>query len=389
MDRPLTRRLAGPFVIAVVLALAACSGGSPAASPAASATTAASSAPSPTPLDVAAAFKKIVSDPAFSARFDVQATIEVGLKVTMTGLIEGKGADSHEAFTTEVAGTKTTQESIKVGSKAWSRTGAGPWLEKPATTTTSDSSLVVWLQKVGGLQDVGIETKGGVPLHHLKLGGGSSIPPEAVGLDPKQFTNAKIAMEIYAKDDGTPAVFALEGAWTQAVNGQDLTVRFTMDLTAKDVGSAIAISAPKDVWTPFTSPLGYSAAYPEGVTLASDPKKGDTLKGGTQDWIYVVPYPTAKGLSAEGFRDALLKEYAASGVGAPRETPTKTTLGGGEAWKMAFQGTASDGSPVVVIDVVTMHADQGWEVSIFSSPQNEAQDAADLDAFLATFAFTR
>lgn len=388
MDHPLTHRRAGPLVIIVALALAACSSGSPAASPTTGATLTPTSVPSPTPLDVAAAFTKIVSDPAFSARFDVKGTIEVGATATMTGLIEGSGKDSREIVTTAVAGTTSIQETIKVGTKSWSKNGAGPWLEKVPAATSSDASLLVWLQKVGGLRDVGIETKGGIPLHHLELGGGSSVPPEAVGIDPKQFANAKLAMEIYAKDDGTPAVFSFDGAWVQTVNGQDLTVRFTMDMTARDVGAAIAISAPKDVWKPFTSPLGYSAAYPEGVTLTSDPKAGDMLKGGGQDWIGVVPYPSAKGLSAEGLRDALLKEYESSGW-ALRETATKTTVASGEAWRMALGNTAPDGSPVVAIDVVTMHANQGWEITIVTSPDRETQDAADLDAFLATFAFTR
>lgn len=371
----------------IPLVVAAC-GGAGASSPATTPSPGPTVAPSPTatPFDVAAAFKKTVTDPAFSARWDIDATIEMGISVGMTGTIEGAGSDSHSTTVIAVAGTKTTQESISVGGKSWKRTLPGPWLAAPSSSSSDRSSLGAWLKKLATIEDAGVETKDGRELHHLRLTGGSDIPPEAIGIDPAQFKDAKLSIEMYALDDGTPALFVIDGKWVQKVNGQDITVEFTMDMTAKDVGKAIKVSAPDDVWAAYTSTMGYTAARPDGIDLVAT-KDGDSLQLDGQDWLFVGAYP-AKGLSAAGFRDAILEEYAKQGA-KPRETPTATKVAGGDAFRMAFAGQASDGSDVVVLDVVFVHADKGWEVSFVTDPSHEAADTADLDAFLATFAFTK
>jgi hypothetical protein len=375
------------LVAFIALVAAACGGGAvsaPPTTPAASPTVAPS--PTATPIDVAAAFRKIVTDPAFAGRWEIDATIEMGITVGMTGTIEGAGSDSHSTTTIDVAGTKTTQESISVGGKSWKRTVPGPWLEAPASSSSSESSLGAWLKKLATIEDAGVETRDGVKLHHLRATGGSDIPPEAIGIDPAQFKNAKLSIEMYALDDGTPALFVIDGKWVQKVNAQDITVEFTMDMKAKDVGKTIKVSAPDDVWTPFTSKLGYAASRPDGADLAST-ADGDSLTIDGQDWLFVGRYD-AKGMSATGFRDAILKSYKEQGA-EPREAPVATKVAGGEAFEIAFAGQSSAGVDVVVLDVVFVHGEKGWEISFVTDPAHEAADRADLAAFLTTFAFTK
>ena len=248
-----------------------------------------------------------------------------------------------------------------------------------------DDGLGKWLDGLTSLDDLGIETKGGASLHHLRPATGNKVPADALGLDPAQFANPDISIELYAKDDGTPALFVFGGSWIQKVNGQDFDVTLAIDMTISDVGVPITFVPPPDVWTPYTSTLGYSAAHPANFTVVPN-TEGDTYQLNGVDWFYAVPYPEGKGLTAEGFRDAILDAYAAN-PGAPRAAPVKTTVAGGVAYRMAFEFKATDGTDIVLVDVLTVNGDLGWEISLVTTPLDEAADTKLFDTFLATFKF--
>jgi hypothetical protein len=280
--------------------------------------------------------------------------------------------------------TATTTESVRVGQQAWSRTVPGPWLAK--ASGSSNSTIDDWLGNLTTLEDLGVVTKGGAALHHLRPPGGSKVPPAALGLDPAQFTNPDISIELYAKDDGTPALFELSGSWVQTVNGQPISVELSMDVTITNVGVPITITAPTDVWTAYESELDYTVAHPEDFTVVPDPD-GDTFRSDGEDWFYVVPYPEGKGLTAAGFRDAILESYATN-PGPPRAAPVATSVGGSQAYLVAFEFQAEDGTDLVLIDVLTVHGDLGWEISLVTTPSAETADTKLFESFLASFKFT-
>lgn len=379
----LTRRSLATALFVVAFVASACSG-SPSPAPTAAPTP--TPTPAPTPFDVSAAFLEIVTDPDFAARIDVDGDIQMGVTAVMSGTIEGAGRDSHQTTTVKFGSVTQTTESIRVGGKAWTRTLPGPWL---VASASSGNGLSDWLEGLETLEDAGVVTKNGMSLHHLIPDGGASVPPDVLGLDPAQFSDPEISIELYAKDDGTPALFVLGGSWVQTVNGQELTVNLDIDMTVSDVGETITVKAPDpdDVWKTYTSGLGYSVAHPSDFTVVRQ-ADGDTYRRDGEDWFYVVPYAEGKGRTAEGFADLILAGYAED-PGPPRDEPVKTTAGGGVAYRMTFDLETNDGTAIVLVDLVTVHANLGWEISLVTIPSNEQEDTKLFETFMASFRFTK
>jgi hypothetical protein len=371
-------------VVALIVALAAvaCGGATPTVAPTASPTVAPT--PTATPFDVSAAFLEVITDPDFSAKMEVDGTMEMGVTATLSGTITGSGDDSRSILTIDFAGTRIETESIAVGGKAYTRTAPGPWLEVDAPSGGSDeSSLTAWLQTLDTIEDLGVVTKNGQKLHHLSAGD-EPVPPGALGLDATTFTDPEVLIDFYAEDDGTPAVFSIEGTWTQLINGVDFDVSFVMDMTISNVGSPISIKAPVDVWTTYTSPLGYTMSHPSEFTVENREEYDAYLLDGVE-WVDVAIWPDAAGLNAEGFRDAI-HEYVVDIWGAPVDV-SPATLGGEAGYISTFEYTAEDGSPGVSFDVMAMHANQGWDVTFYSLPSEQAADFALLQQLLATFSY--
>lgn len=382
---PLGRFRVAAAVLAVATAVAACGGGTPTPGPTPLPTP--TQAPTPTPFDVAGAFLAIVGDPGFSARMELDGTINMGVSVTMTGTITSSGDDSRSIMKIGFGTTVSETESIKTGGRSYSRTSPGPWLAVPiAETDPDDEDLVAWLRRLSEIRDLGVETKGGRQLHHLSAGD-DTVPPEALGLDASTFKDPVITIDFYAEDDGTPAIFAVDGSWVQLVRGQDLNVEFTMDLVLSNVGSPITIDPPTSVWTWYESPLGYKAAHP--ATFSVENREGfDVFVQDGSEWIYVEVWPDAAGLNEEGFLEAYL-EIVKDTWGAPVEAPVARTLGGEPGYLATFPFAYDDGSEGIAIDVLAMHANLGWDVTLFSSPGTKTEDFELFEQFLATFAYTQ
>ncbi|MEW5990592.1 MAG: hypothetical protein AB1736_04485 [Chloroflexota bacterium] len=365
--------------LAVALLVAACGGS---ASVAPSPTPTPEPTPSATPFDVVAAFLEVVQDEDFSGRIELAGTMELGVTATISGEMSGSGADSRTLMEITFGGTTTESETITANGRTYTRTAPGPWLEvQPEASGADEDSLGEYLQTLSDLEDLGVVTKNGQQLHHLSAGG-DPVPPGAMGLDASTYTDPIVTMEFYVAADGTPAIFAVEGSWTQAINGQQIAVEFVMDLTFVDVGSVVRISAPSDVWAMYESPLGYAAAHPAGFTVENREEYDAYIKDG-EEWLNVVSWPEATGLNVDGFLAEILAITDES-WGQPTAT-IETSLAGEPAYLARFEFTYDDGSAGVAYDVVAMHENVGWEVTLYTLPELEQDDAEFLDEFLATF----
>lgn len=371
-------------VLAIAFFVAACGGASTAEpSPAPSPTP----LPTPTPFDVAAAFLTIVGDPDFSARMEIEGTMEMGVTATLSGTITGSGEDSRTIMSVEFGTTVTETESIQVDGRSFSRTSPGPWLEDPSSAeggSEDDDDLIAWLGRLAEIEDLGIETKDGRQLHHLSAGD-EPVPPEALGLDASTFKDPAVTIDFYAEDDGTPAVFVVDGSWVQAIGGQDFNITFAMDMVVSNVGAPIRIEPPNDVWSWYESPLGYRVAHPANLSVENLDGYDAFVADGV-DWIYVMTNPDAAGLNEEGFLEAILDAVKDS-WGAPVETPVAAVLGGEPGHLATFQFAYDDGSEGIAYDVLAMHDNVGWDLTLYSAPGAETEDLAVLQKFLATFAF--
>lgn len=373
------------LVASVALIVAACGGtASPSPSATPTPTPTQTVAPTPTPIDVGAAFLAAVGDPGFSARVVLDGSIEMGVSVGLAGTLLFNGADGSTTMTVTFGTTEQQTDAIVLGGKAWGRQSPGPWLEQDVPSV-DDSSMTTWLRDLGGLTDEGLETIDGRSLHHLTAGDGP-VPLEALGLDPATFIDPDVTVDFYAEPDGTPAIITMDGTWVQAIGGQQITVEFTVEMTFSDVGSAITIRAPEDVWTTYTSELGYSMAMPEGFTVEDREGTEVFVDANGIDWAYVYPWQDAAGLSAAGFRDELIDLYSID-WGDPIEPVADITLGGEPGYRIVWGFEAEDGSANVAIDTIAMH-DIGWEVLFTSLVEERTQVEPIFETFLATFTYT-
>jgi hypothetical protein len=372
--------------LAIMLVVAACGGATasvaPSATPTPAATPTAAPTPSPTPVDVAAAFTRIASAPDFSAVGKIAGTVKIGPvdgEISGDGLFDG--ADS-SGSTTLTAGTfKEVTHSVTVGSESWTRKEPGPWLVN--TSATAGEGLDDYLRSVGTVVDLGVETYAGRELHHLQPMGGNKAAPEALGFDVSGATDAAFTVDLYATDDGTPAIMAVTGSWTTVSGDQSIPTSMTFDLVFSDIGKPQTITAPEDVWVRFTSSkLGYTMAHPALWTVESEKDQDAYLVNG-QGYVYVAIAPF-KGSTAT-FVSGLKAAYKKPFEGDPKsETPTR--LGGEAAIRLIYQFTNDSDQAVTVADDVVSRDGTGWEVYLVTAGGPE--DVAVFDQFVATFEFT-
>lgn len=374
-----TRSRTGTAVLAIALLVTGC-GGSASAAP----TSTPTEAPTPTPFDVAEAFLAIVAADDFSARMEIDGTVELGVTARISGTITGSGDDSRTLMKTTIGTTVSEVESITSGGKTYARTSPGPWLEAEPGSTGNDESFTEWLSALDEIEDLGVETKDGRKLHHLSVGD-EPVPPEVLGLDPSTFTDTEVTIDFYAEDDGTPAVFTVDGTWVQAIEGRDINVEFIMDMVISNVGSAITIDPPMNVWSRYESPLGYTMANPESFGVENRDGYDAFVQDGA-DWIYVATWPEAAGLNADGFLTEILALVQAD-WGDPVETPVATTLAGEPGYLATFRYAFDDGSEGIAYDVLAMHGNVGWDLTLYTLPGLERRDFALFEQFLATFGY--
>ena len=369
-------------VLALGMLSAAC-GGTASSPPAATPTP--TPQPTPTPFDIGAAFLAIVGDDGLDGRIEMTGTMELGITAEISGSIDSADGNSRMEFTTTFGSNTTTVETVSVDDVVYTRTTGGPWLLSDSTGGSSGGTdFSDWLRSLKSVEDLGVVTKNGQALHHLKPD--KPVPDTAfLGASADQAKNPSFTIEMYAEDDGTPALFTIEGTWTQPVNGQDINVEMAMDMTFTRLGAGATVRAPTDVWTSYDSPLGYTMAHPEAFTVANRDGYDAYLKG-SDEWFYVTLWPEAKGLSADGYRDYVIESYTPD-YGQPAIAPSQTVLAGEPGWAVAWQYTLENGDSIIVHDVLAMHADVGWEVTLVTFPEVEGDDLELLNMAIKTFSY--
>jgi hypothetical protein len=306
----------------------------------------------PSAEDVAAAFVEIITDPAFLT----------------------------------LAGQAQTTETITVDGRGYDRTDDGPWVEEEPAGGDDPQSLAELLAVVSSLEDTGTETRDGRELHHLELPDGGAFPAEAMGIDTSVLEDPEFTMEFFAEPDGTPAVLAIEGTWTQAINDEDVDAEMSLDFTFRDLGDDVEIEAPDDTWQLYTSEsFGYEMAHPDDWTVTSSNAEDQYLLD-DQPYIWVVPQDIPGGMDLAGLRDALLETYEPD-FGEP-DAAAQAQLDGNPAVRLVYHATL-EGNDLVFVDYATIHGGQGWEVFLITlAGEGEEDDIALFEDFVTTFEFT-
>ncbi|MFL5675790.1 MAG: hypothetical protein ACJ779_12335 [Chloroflexota bacterium] len=341
--------------------------------------------PSPSPVDVAAIFKKTITDPKFSAKADISGTMSVG---PIDGTISGKGAfggrDSSMDLVIDLDVVKQSTSQITVGDKKWTKKDPGPWLLDPNGATPSSSlSVGKILQSLVDVSDLGVVTKNGRSLHHLKVAGADAVSGAMFGLDPTATKDADFSLELYADAAGVPAVMSMSGSWTQVGGDKELPATMAFDITFKNVGAPQTITPPSDVWVVYTSKAkGYSMAHPADWTVTPG-KSEDTYAVDGQGYVYVAT-TSYKGSTAK-FAADLKATYKKPFKGEPASTTPKQ-LGGVPAVRLIYQFTRDSGGAVTVADDVVSRDGTGWEVYVATGGGQEDIDI--FDTFVSTFTFT-
>lgn len=386
MSRP------GHFRVAVAgalaLGLAACGGGAtPTPAPTPVPTVAATPTPTPTPAaaDVAKEFlARLLA--ARSGVMAISGSVAVGtVEVPISGTITISGQDSHSIITLETPGASQTQESIRVGTQQWNRSAGGPWVLNPAPNDRT-KSLSAFLQTLTALEDRGAAPKGGRQLRRLVPPASVTISAEALGFNSPGVKDAKVSMEFWAADDGTPAAWSFDVAWSQASGATTVAARLVMDFDLTGLGKPATVAAPEDAWERFVSDrFAYSMAHPASWTVTQAEGQDSYVVDGTP---YVTVSPSSlPTYTLEQYVNELLALYKEQ-LGATPETNEEIALGGQPARFFTYHFTNDQGVKIYMAEAVTLRGDVGWEVFLTEQAGSEADDTPVFAAMLATFAFT-
>jgi hypothetical protein len=340
--------------------------------------------PSPTAVDVADAFIRIIASPGFSATAVVDGTLALGSAagdLSGNAIFAGSSSDTTVRF--DVPDFSQETQSISIGSKNWSRTSPGPWLAGPDTAASS-GSVSGTLAAIASVEDLGVVSKAGRSLHHLQPEGGGTVSPAVVGFDADLATDAAFVLDVFAADDGTPAIIGISGSWTQTAQGQAVPVHLDLEFTLSDVGVPQAIDPPEDVWILNTSKaFPYRMAYPPGWTVEPS-KTEDAYAVDGQPYIYVAPQTVDGGTTLDDFSSSLQTFYK-DDFGEPT-SEVATTLGRQPGERLIFEFVNDQAQDVTLVDDITVRGRTGWEVFLVTA--GGASDIPIFDRFVATFEFT-
>jgi hypothetical protein len=383
------RRVASLAVI-VLLAVGACGDPNPPPTPvptiAPVATVAPTAAPTPGPsaVDVAAAFIRIIGSPNFSATADVRGTLTVGGAAgALSGNATFAGSSSDTTIRFDVTGFSQGSQSISIGTRNWNRTPPGPWLAG-ADADPSEGSISGTLAAIASVEDLGVVTKDGRPLHHLQPQGGGAISPAAIGFDVARAADASFVLDVFTTDDGTPASIGISGSWTQTTDAGPVPATIDLEFALADVGVPQTIAPPEDVWVVNTSKtFPYRMAHPADWTVEAS-KTEDAYAVDGQPYVYVAAQAVDADTTVESFAKALQGFYK-DDFGAPT-SDVAASLGGQPAERLVFQFVNDQGQDVTLVDDVTVRGRTGWEVFLVTA--GGASDIPVFDQFVATFAFT-
>jgi hypothetical protein len=366
---------------AIALALGGCGGG---ATPTPAPTPTAAPTPAPTPTPVAVADELVAR--LLAARTGVLGLtgmmLLAGTEIPLSGTLALANDATQSSIALDLPNGRQTNETIRVGTTQWERANGGPWVTNPEPADTS-KSLAAFLETLTTLEDKGVETRDGRQLHRLVPPASATLSAEALGFNPENATDATVAMEFWAEDDGTPAIWAFNLGWNQVSGTSTVPVKLAMDLDLAGLGKTATVAAPEDPWERYTSTkLGYSMAHPPGWTVTAGDGQDSYLVDGTP---YVTVAPQAlPGYTLDQFSKELIASYQKQLKVKP-DGSTDMTLGGQPARFLTYHFTRDDGVKVYVADAVTMAGDTGWEVFLTEQAGSEADDTPVFEAMLSTF----
>lgn len=374
-------RTRGAALLLASLLVGACGG---AATPTPAPTVEPTPAPTATPaaVDVAEVFVTTLLA-AQTGRLPVSGTVTYGTtEATLSGGLQVAGADSSTTLTIDISGARQTQDSIRIGTQRWTREDPGPWVLDP-DPADREQSLAAYLSTLTSLEDQGVATKDGRELHRLLPPAGTTVTPEALGLDPS-IENADVSVEFWAEPDGTPAIWTVGVGWTQAAPDGSIPIEFVMDVDLAGLGEPVELEPPADPWTRFVSSrLGYSIAHPADWRVVEDEGQ-DVLARGEEAFIYVAPQ-SAPDLTVDQLTEQLVVYYERE-LGAVFEGNEASTLGG-EPARFVTGHFESDQGRLFLADTIAMRGDTGWEVYLLNQAGTEEADLEALALFLGTFEF--
>jgi len=383
--RASSRRSRAIAMLGVLALVAAACGGGTTPTPVPTPVPTPTASPTPTPVDVAAVFLAQVTET--SGRLPVTGTAMFGeTEAAITGMFESSGADdSASTMTIDVGGSTQTTDSIRLATKRWSRQDGGVWVLDPEPADTA-KGLGTWLKSLTTLEDEGVETKSGRQLHHLAPSSAEALTPEALGLDTS-IKDAVITVDLWAEDDGTPAIMSINVAWSQASGTTTVPVEMAIDVDLSGLGTPVAIAAPEDAWTGFTSErFGYSMAYDQGWSV-SEENGMDVYSLDDTPYVYVSPQELAPGYTLDRFRDELVAYYEEKDIKASPDADEDYGVGGLPARVLTYRFTNTSGTPVYLVDAVTVQDTTGWEIYLAQAQDGEEEARAFFDTMLATFSF--
>ena len=385
-DRRPDRRPTSTGLLLMVVLVAACGSSAsslaPSVAPTVASTPTAIPTPSPSPVDVPAAFVEAMADPTFSATATITGTLTVG---KVDGHIIGSalfsGANSSQSLTITTSGYMQQTESVQIGDASWSRQAPGPWLKDPAKPVGQNDSLNGILKTLSTVQDLGIESRGGEPLHHLRSSKGNAVPPSVFGVTSGTTRDAVVTLDFYATDTGAPAILAIDGSWIQVDGATEVPTRMAFDIALGDIGKPQTIVAPDDVWVRYSSKVHhYTMAHPADWTVKTEEFLDTYLRDGVPV-VYVAIGPYTGTTAA--LVTALKKTYAKD-LGDPAGE-TATRLGGQPAVRLTYTGKSAAGMDTTLADDIISRDGTGWEVYIATT--GGAADLALFDGFVASFEF--
>ena len=380
------------FVGAVVLVMAACqsnpatpatSAGAPTTSGEPSPTAAATEAPSPTP-DVSKLFVTQMLT-ATKAQMTLTGTFNVGEQIgDVSGQLTFVGGDTDQSMTVSIAGTTSTTHNVHVGTDGFTKIGDGPWF-KDLVAPKAGQDLRTLLTALTSLVDKGVEQHGGVAAHRLELPTGTVVTPAQFGLTDPRIVSPTISLVFYADDTGKPLAMVVTVAWSQAVNGTAVPVTMTLDFAFSQIGGALTVAPPDNVWQVYTSKrFTYKLGYPSDWTTYLKDKTYDYYNSATDPFVAVGRIAT-HGVSLNALASSVVgydkSHFKASGV-----TNVAYKLTGVTARFLTFHATVN-GKQVVIYEVLAVKGSYVYDV-LWSSPKgNEAADLLIFKQMLGSFAY--
>lgn len=361
------------------------------AAPSAPAAPSASAEPSPSASagpDVAAAFNKAIGDSLFRPHVVVKGVATVaGQTIVTSGTIDVSYIATRTVMTTVAGGKRTTTDKITTDTKTYERK-FGQYFE--GKNDPSGADLVKVITKTGGFVERGMDSHNGQLLHHLTLNDPSAVSGADLGLDASIAASAKVTLEGWADDTGTPKAMLITATWDQPVDGGATTpAQMAMDLAFDGASPTVSEPSGDHLWAIRTSKyFKYKVGTPSDWTFKS---------GSSKHWDWFYGYDgyamTASGWKANGWTVNSWSLYAIKHPGewsnfkkAHATSSKGAKMGGTTARTFQVWGTSKG---VVWYDQVAMAAHGGkiYTLVFETSHKPTADDKAMFASAMATFSF--